>query len=394
MQKLLQVPTWAYVIMKVSVAQILLASLFLSFAYAEKSEAQSVLDKRISIELDNTTIRSALSRIEKISDAKFLYHSQLVSSREKISLHEEDTPLAELLDKILSPYQIGYEVSGNQIVLTKLKRSDVQFDGPGSPIGESEFILLGVSGTVVDESGNPLPGVNIVEKGTTNGTSSDAQGAYAINVADENSVLVYRFICYSPQERRVGSSTTINVTLADDITNLSEVVVIGYGEREKKDVTGAISTMDAEQISKSTSMTPELAMQGRMAGVFVGTPSGSPFDRPNVQIRGVATWGFAEPLYVIDGVPILEGAASSPNAGYQDIRSPINILTSINPNDIESISVLKDASAAAIYGVRASNGVILITTKKGKQGTPKVEFNAQRGVQNVVKTFDVLNTAD
>src|SRR5690606_32933172 len=117
MQKLLQVPTWAYVIMKVSVAQILLAGLFLSFAYAESSEAQSVLDKRISIELENTTIRSALSRIEKISDAKFLYHSQLVSSREKISLHEENTPLADILDKILSPYEIGYEVSGNQIVL-------------------------------------------------------------------------------------------------------------------------------------------------------------------------------------------------------------------------------------------------------------------------------------
>lgn len=393
MQKLLQVPTWAYVIMKVSVAQILLAGLFLSFAYAEKSEAQSVLDKRISIELENTTIRSALSRIEKISDAKFLYHSQLVSSREKISLHEENTPLADILDKILSPYEIGYEVSGNQIVLTKLKQSEVQFDGPAL-VTDGSVVLLAVSGTIVDEQGGPLPGVNIVEKGTTNGTTSDAQGSYSINVADENSVLVFSFIGYSPQEIRVGNSTTINVTMMDDITNLSEVVVIGYGEREKKDVTGAISTMDAEQISKSTSMTPELAMQGRMAGVFVGTPSGSPFDRPNVQIRGVATWGFAEPLYVIDGVPILEGAASSPNAGFQDIRSPINILTSINPNDIESISVLKDASAAAIYGVRASNGVILITTKKGKQGTPKVEFNAQRGVQNVVKTFDVLNTAD
>src|SRR5690606_13374959 len=202
-------------------------------------------------------------------------------------------------------------------VLTKLKRSDVQFDGPGSPIGDPEFILLGVSGTIVDESGSPLPGVNIVEKGTTNGTSSDAQGAYAINVADENSILVFSFIGYAPQEIRVGTSTTINVTLADDITNLSEVVVIGYGEREKKDVTGAISTMDADDISKSTAMTPELAMQGRMAGVFVGTPSGNPFDRQNVQIRGVATWGFSEPLYVIDGVPILEGGASSPNAGHQ-----------------------------------------------------------------------------
>lgn len=380
--------------MKVSLAQILLASLFLSFAYAEKSEAQSVLDMRISIELQNSTIRSALARIEKITDAKFLYHSQLVSSREKISLHEEDTPLAEVLDKILSPYEIEYEVAGNQIVLTRLKRSELQPGPSGTETLEAQQVLLAVSGTVTDEDGQGLPGVNIIEQGTSNGTTSDAQGAYSINVADENSVLVFSFIGYVTQEIRVGSSTTLNVQMMDDVTSLSEVVVIGYGEREKKDVTGAISTMNAEEIGKSTAMSPELAMQGRMAGVFVGTPSGNPFDRPNVQIRGVATWGFSEPLYVIDGVPILEGAASSPNAGFQDIRSPLNILASINPNDIESISVLKDASAAAIYGVRASNGVILITTKSGKLGKPKVEFNAQRGVQNVAKTFDVLNTAD
>jgi TonB-linked SusC/RagA family outer membrane protein len=299
-----------------------------------------------------------------------------------------------VLDKILSPYEIEYEVSGNQIVLTRLKRTEIPPGESRNLIQVGELVLLAVNGIIRDEEGNGLPGVNIIEKGTTNGTTSDSQGAYAINVADENSILVFSFIGYTPQEVLVGNSTTLDITMMDDITNLSEVVVIGYGEREKKDVTGAISTMSSEEIAKSTAMTPELAMQGRMAGVFVSTPSGNPFDRPNVQIRGVATWGFAEPLYVIDGVPILEGAASSPNAGFQDIRSPINILTSINPNDIESISVLKDASAAAIYGVRASNGVILITTKRGKIGTPKVEFNAQRGVQNVAKSFDLLNTAD
>nr|PZN58498.1 MAG: hypothetical protein DIU61_00230 [Bacteroidota bacterium] len=394
MQKLLQVPTWAY-IMKVSLAQILLAGIFLSFAHAHEGEAQSVLDSRISIQLENTTIRSALSRIEKLTDARFLYHSQLVSSREKITLHEENTPLSEVLDKILTPLQIGYEVAGNQIVLVKLRRSDVQFDGPAAPTTEEYgSTLIGVSGRIVDKDGTPLPGVNILEKGTTNGTTSDVDGQYTINVADENSILVFSFIGYAPQEIRVGTSTTINVVLQEDITNLSEVVVIGYGEREKKDVTGAISSMDSEDISKSMAMTPELAMQGRMAGVFVSTPSGSPFARPNIQIRGVATWGHASPLYVIDGIPMYEVAESDPNAGSQDIRSPINFMTAINPHDIESISVLKDASAGAIYGMRASNGVIIITTKKGKSGAPRVEFNAQRGVQNVAKTFDVLNTAD
>src|SRR5690606_6829411 len=189
MQKLLQVPTWAY-IMKVSLAQILLAGLFLSFAYAHDGEAQSVLDSKISIQLENTSIRSALSRIEKLTDARFLYHSQLVSSREKITLHEENAPLSEVLDKILTPLEIGYEVSGNQIVLVKLRQSHLQFDGPAAPGSEMyEPILIGVRGRIVDSNGNTLPGVNIVEKGTTNGTTSDANGEYSINVADENSIL-------------------------------------------------------------------------------------------------------------------------------------------------------------------------------------------------------------
>jgi TonB-dependent starch-binding outer membrane protein SusC len=251
-----------------------------------------------------------------------------------------------------------------------------------------------VSGKVTDASdGTGLPGVSVLVKGTSNGTATDADGTFTINATNED-VLTFSFIGFESQEITVGAQTTIDVKMAPSMQELSEVVVIGYGEREKKDVTGAISSMDADDISKSTAMTPQLAMQGRMAGVLVSTPSGDPFARPNVQIRGVATFGFAEPLYVIDGIPVLEGAASSPNAGEQDIRSPINIMTSINPNDIESISVLKDASSAAIYGVRASNGVILITTKKGKAGRPKVEFSAQRGVQNVIKKFDMLNTAD
>lgn len=251
-----------------------------------------------------------------------------------------------------------------------------------------------VTGKVTDASdGSPLPGVSVLVKGTTRGTATSSNGEYSIN-ASSDEVIVFSFIGFETQEILVGERTSVDVTMVASAQELSEIVVIGYGEREKKDLTGAISTMSSEEITKTVNMTPELAMQGRMAGVFVGTPSGSPFDRPNVQIRGVATWGYSEPLYVIDGIPIIEGGASSGFAGDQDIRSPVNIMASINPNDIESISVLKDASAAAIYGVRASNGVILITTKKGKSGQPKIEFSAQRGVQDVAKKFKMLNTPD
>ncbi len=251
-----------------------------------------------------------------------------------------------------------------------------------------------VTGKVTDSSdGSPLPGVSVLVKGTTIGTATDADGSYSISVSNDD-ILSFSFIGFESQEIPVGAQTTIDIQMLPSTQELSEVVVIGYGERERKDVTGAISNINSDEIAKSTAMNPELAMQGRMAGVLVTTPSGDPFARPNVQIRGVATFGFSDPLYVIDGIPILEGGASSPFPGDQDIRSPINVMSSINPNDIESISVLKDASSAAIYGVRASNGVILITTKKGKSGRPRVEFSAQRGVQNVIKKFDMLNTAD
>lgn len=263
------------------------------------------------------------------------------------------------------------------------------------------FVALGaqaqqrtVTGTVTDGStGTSLPGVSIVLKGTTSGTTSDVDGKYSIQ-ASTDQTLVFSFIGFETFEAPVGEQTIINVTMAVSAQMLSEIVVIGYGEREKKDLTGAISNIDSKEIAKSTAMTPELAMQGRMAGVFVSTPSGNPFDRPTIRIRGVSTFGYANPLYVIDGIPVYEGGASSGDAGLQDIRSPLNIMATINPNDIESISVLKDASAAAIYGVRASNGVILITTKKGKTGKAKVEFSMQTGIQNVPKQFEMLNTPD
>jgi TonB-dependent starch-binding outer membrane protein SusC len=251
-----------------------------------------------------------------------------------------------------------------------------------------------VTGKVTDgKDGSALPGVTVQVKSSTRGTVTDANGNFNVEVSPSD-VLVFSFIGFASQEILAGTQTSINVPMVVSAKELSEVIVIGYGSREKKDVTGAISTMNADEISKSTQMNPELAMQGRMAGVFVGTASGDPFARPTVQIRGVATFGYAQPLYVIDGIPVLEGGASNTDAGAQDVRSPISIMSSINPSDIESMSVLKDASAAAIYGVRASNGVILITTKKGKAGKTKVEFNSSYGFQDVRKKFSMLNTPD
>ncbi|MEJ7766439.1 MAG: TonB-dependent receptor [Chitinophagaceae bacterium] len=253
------------------------------------------------------------------------------------------------------------------------------------------FAQESVSGRIVDSAGGKgISKASIVVEGTKRGTVTDANGNFRIN-ASTGEVLLVSFLGYR-SERVPVSGGLVNVSLATQQNQLTDVVVIGYGTRQRKDVTGAVSTVSSKDIEKSTAMTPELALQGRAAGVFVNAGGGDPQARPTIRIRGVNTFGFAEPLYVIDGVPIFEGGAGVTAGAIGDIRSPVNIYSMINPNDIESISVLKDASAAAIYGVRASNGVILITTKKGKSGRPKVEVSSSYGVQNIVKTYDVLNT--
>src|SRR5687768_4618099 len=251
-----------------------------------------------------------------------------------------------------------------------------------------------ITGRVSDSiSTQGLSGINVLVKGTTRGTTTDVNGNFQI-AASRGDVLVVSAVNYATQELQVGSSPVVNIVLSSKNAQLNEVIVIGYGSRRRKDVTGAVSSVAATEIEKSTSASPELAMQGRMAGVLVNTPSGNPNDRVSVLIRGVNSFNSpTEPLFVVDGVPIQDPAVGTRQAVISDLRTPQNIFNLIDPNDIESISVLKDASAAAIYGVRAANGVILITTKRGKTGKPRIELNAYYGVQNTTsEKVDLLNT--
>lgn len=249
-----------------------------------------------------------------------------------------------------------------------------------------------VSGKVLDsDTKTALANVSVVIKGTTRGVITNESGNYSIEMP-RGGTLVFTYLTNPPEQVKIAKAGIVNISISSTPKNLDEVVVIGYGSRKKKDVTGAVSTVTSKDIEKSTSMTPELALQGKAAGVFVESGGGAPGARPTVRIRGVNTFGFAEPLYVIDGLPIFEGGAGVTDGAIGDIRSPINIFSLINPADIESMTVLKDASAAAIYGVRASNGVILITTKKGRSGQPRVEINANYGTQKIPKTISTLNT--
>jgi TonB-linked SusC/RagA family outer membrane protein len=256
------------------------------------------------------------------------------------------------------------------------------------------FAQRTVTGKVTDDKGDALPGASVIVKGTQKGTNTNATGEFSLD-ADDRSTLVFSFVGYVTQEMRVGNRARADVQLAASPGSLDEVVVIGYGERRVKDLTGSVGQVTAKDLTKGFNVNPELAMQGRMAGVLVSTPGGSPTARPQVRIRGIGTFGNAEPLYVIDGIPITEfgsGTDEASASATKDIRGTVNIMSLINPNDIESISVLKDASAAAIYGVRAANGVILITTKRGRTGRPRVEFDMKTGVQNVLGTFKTLTT--
>lgn len=250
-----------------------------------------------------------------------------------------------------------------------------------------------ISGKIVDRAGDAVIGASVVVKGTTKGTVTDVNGSFSLHVPD-NVVLSISYIGYRTQEFSVKNQTFFDIKLAEDSQAIDEVVVIGYGTRSKRDVTTAISNVGSETISKTISMNAENAMQGTMSGVQVSGTSGDPMSRPTIRIRGTNTWGVSDPLYVVDGIPITEMGAGieSENARIRDVRGPLNIMTMIDPNDIESISVLKDASSAAIYGVRAANGVILITTKKGHKEKTTVDFSVRYGIQNITRELDWLTT--
>jgi TonB-dependent starch-binding outer membrane protein SusC len=251
-----------------------------------------------------------------------------------------------------------------------------------------------VTGQVLSAGGEALPGVNIVIKGTTAGTVTDADGRYSVNVPDANAVLVFSFIGFSQEEVLVGSQSVINITLTPSLETLSEVVVIGYGTVKKTDLTGSVSSVKADELRAVPTTSFDQALQGRAAGVQVMQTSGQPGAETSIRIRGISSINAAnEPLYVIDGM-LMNSSASDVTPGGGVGNSPrISPLSAINPNDIESIEILKDASATAIYGSRGTNGVVLITTRRGKKGTATVNFESYYGFQERSKKIDLLNAA-
>ncbi len=364
--------------MKLSLIQVCIALIFAGVSLAKNAEAQELLNRKISIHIENQDLQDAISAIEKQGDVKFTYRPKLVSTSQKITLNVSNEPLSQVLDKILIPLKIKYKVFNNQVVLSRLVVSNNHFEKNNaiilSNIQENAITDNIIKGTISDEKGEKLPGVSVTVKGTIRGATSNINGEYSITLLDEKEVLVFSFVGYQAQEVLVGNKTNLNVILKIDTKSLEEVVVVGYGVQKKKDLTGAISNINGDMFKERKETQVSQALQGAMSGVLVTRNGGNgSMGGATIRIRGITTIGNSNPLVIVDGVPVAD-------------------VNQVNPNEIESLTVLKDAASASIYGSRAASGVILITTKRAKNDQASIQYSYENGFDTPTQLPDYMRS--
>ena len=341
----------------------------------------------VNVSAKNATLESVLKQIEKQSEFLFFYNLEEINKNEKISINKKNANIQEVLDAIAAKTGLKYTIKDRHIVLT----SDDETKSVSSVAIVNQ--TRKVTGTVNDAFG-PVAGANVIQKGTTNGTTTDMDGNFSIEVP-ENAILQISFIGYLQQDIPVKGKTTISILLKEDTQALEEVVVVGYGTMKKKDLTGAVASVKMDDAPVGTVSTISHALAGKAAGLQVNTVSAQPGGGSNFRIRGAASVNASnDPLIIIDGFPVSSPNEDKLKTGKYSSGTTDNILASINPNDIDSIEVLKDASSTAIYGSRAGNGVIIVTTKKGKTGAPKVTYSGTATVQTLATDYDMLNASD
>lgn len=376
--------------MRWTILQCCLAALFANISFAADVRAQELLNRKVSVRASNQQIFAVLSSIEKSADVKFSYSPNLIQATRKVSLQLSNEKLSVVLEKLLGPYELTYEVVGRQIIL-KRNLPEEKEDSPEKEKVETKS-LLKVTGAVTDPVGMGLPGVNILIKGTQSGTTTDENGKYALEIPDAGATLVFSFVGYVSQEVAAGTGTIVNVILKQDDKILSEVVVVGYGVVKKRDLTGSVSSIGATELKEQPISSFNQALQGRVAGVQVTNSSNAPGGGITIRVRGGNSISASnDPLYVIDGFPM---TSPDPASGANNSAAYPNPLSAVNPNDIESIEILKDASATAIYGSRGANGVVLVTTKRGKEGQASVDFETYYGVQQITRMLDMATAAE
>lgn len=338
-----------------------LTFLFLFIGLMQVTASSYSQTAKLKLDFSQTKVKDVLEAIEEQSKFRFAYSSEIVDLNRQINIRMVDQDIESVLGQVFKDTNVKYEIDERHIILYTAENSGVQQS-------------LTIQGTVVDEAGVPLPGVTVFVKSTTMGTVTDLDGVYQLAEVKSGSTLVFSFVGMRTQEILINNQTSLDITMFVDAIGVEEIVAIGYGKQKKSDLTGAVYSVKAEELETLPNTNIMQGLQGKVPGLNITNIKSSPGEAPRLRIRGENSLSASNnPLIVLDGIPF-EGN-----------------LNDINPGDIESASVLKDASSAAIYGARAANGVILITTKRGKTGKVQVNYRGYYGVQTVENKLDLLD---
>ena len=315
---------------------------------------------KLTFNIKNVPVEKLFNKVESVSEYRFLFESSIIDLNRKVTVNVKKKGITEILEEVFKGTDISYTINDRQIILVK-KKQQVHLQEKNTV--QKVVIEQGieVTGVVTDSKNMPIPGANVIEKGTKNGVQTDLDGKFIIRINGTNSVLVFSFIGFENKEVAVGQSKSLSVILNEQNAALNEVVIVGYGAVKKKDLTGAVATVKSTDIALSPVLSPMEALQGRVSGLDIQRGSGKAGTSPKVLLRGNRSLTASQdPLYIVDGLP--------------------SSIDNLNPNDIESIDVLKDASSTAIYGSSGANGVIIVTTKKAKAGKTQIDFNSYFGL--------------
>ncbi|MDX9881022.1 MAG: TonB-dependent receptor [Prolixibacteraceae bacterium] len=348
-------------ILKTKVLMIMKLTAFFLFAstFALIASGTYSQNKTITINKENALIRDVLKQIEDQSGYFFIYNNEFVDVYRKIDIHAKEQTIDRLLDDIFKGQNVAYSINERRIILSS-----------SFATGQSQQNIT-ITGKVTDSSNAPLPGVSVVVKGTTTGTITDFDGKYTLANVPGDATLVFSFVGMKSQEISVSGKTSINITLVEEAIGIEEVVAIGYGTAKKKDMTGSVGTVGSAELTNRQTTNLSQAIQGAVSGVMVTRDANAPGSSATIRIRGITTIGDNNPLVLIDGIP--------------------GNLDAVNPNDVENISVLKDAASASIYGSRAAAGVILVTTKRAKTDQLNFEYNIENGIDQATTYVETAN---